>query len=430
MSIPIHNLYDYIHTALENRFLLSYFYPYGKKQLENCICLQSSLIERMPEIDHNFLINSEHNLAYKIFPKNSVDIGLTFRYNTRIICNDQEPLDYEYYQNKSNHKSIIEKKSKIRSPYEVDNISNLRWVKPSNFMKKWILLHSEINGKNLNLYQKSSNFECAYWWSHAMISRDWYRFAEHDKFLQPSSEIKKIFLMYCRDTSGSRNYRNYFLNKLSNIQDQIQTKSFNDNADDPSLSAEYNFYDYNNTGISVILETVFDDRIHLTEKTLRCLAVGHPFILAAGAGSLQYLKTYGFRTFAPMIDESYDLEQNIDKRKKSIINEIQRIATLDDKNLKNLINECKKIANHNKKVFFSKDFTLQIEKELKNNIKNAQKRCNNEFDVNLMWEHRKYHEINNPIYLKHDPVDAYRLLFLKHLKKGGTIENYVPPDLD
>jgi hypothetical protein len=49
-----------------------------------------------------------------------------------------------------------------------------------------------------------------------------------------------------------------------------------------------------------VAETVFDTRIHLTEKTLRPIACGHPFILAAGPGSLKYLQTYGFRTFSPL----------------------------------------------------------------------------------------------------------------------------------
>ena len=54
-------------------------------------------------------------------------------------------------------------------------------------------------------------------------------------------------------------------------------------------------------------ETVyFGQRQHLTEKTFKAIALEMPFILVAPAHSLEYLRSYGFRTFAPFIDESYD----------------------------------------------------------------------------------------------------------------------------
>jgi hypothetical protein len=48
-------------------------------------------------------------------------------------------------------------------------------------------------------------------------------------------------------------------------------------------------------------------RSHLTEKTFKAIALEMPFVLVAPYGSLSYLKEYGFKTFDPYIDESYDL---------------------------------------------------------------------------------------------------------------------------
>ena len=78
-----------------------------------------------------------------------------------------------------------------------------------------------------------------------------------------------------------------------------------------------------------MLETLFDDtRWHLTEKSLRPSACGKPFMLAATAGSLQYLRSYGFKTFSGLIDESYDLIVEPHLRLQSIAQEMQRISQL------------------------------------------------------------------------------------------------------
>jgi hypothetical protein len=59
--------------------------------------------------------------------------------------------------------------------------------------------------------------------------------------------------------------------------------------------------------IYVPTETVyFGQRQHLTEKTFKAIALEMPFVLVAPAHSLEYLRSYGFRTFAPYIDETYD----------------------------------------------------------------------------------------------------------------------------
>jgi hypothetical protein len=122
----------------------------------------------------------------------------------------------------------------------------------------------------------------------------------------------------------------------------------------------------------VVLETVFDDsRIHLTEKTLRPIACGHPFLLAAGPGSLEYLRSYGFQTFAPWIDETYDQEINSVKRLQKIINSMKKINDLSPADFDQFLIETKRIAEFNKTHFFSDAFEQQITTELKDNLINA-----------------------------------------------------------
>jgi len=68
-----------------------------------------------------------------------------------------------------------------------------------------------------------------------------------------------------------------------------------------------NFKEAADSLIYVPTETVyFGERQHLTEKTFKAIALEMPFVLVAPQHSLEYLRSYGFRTFAPHIDESYD----------------------------------------------------------------------------------------------------------------------------
>jgi hypothetical protein len=68
-----------------------------------------------------------------------------------------------------------------------------------------------------------------------------------------------------------------------------------------------NFAEAQDSLIYVPTETVyFGRRQHLTEKTFKAVALEMPFVLVAPAHSLKYLRSYGFKTFAPYIDESYD----------------------------------------------------------------------------------------------------------------------------
>jgi hypothetical protein len=130
-----------------------------------------------------------------------------------LFCHDQEPLHFDYYADDRQHMKefihSIEKYNKVISP-KLKNL-NLRWVHPTSGQKIWILLHSELNSEELSKYESTGDFVGAYWWSHAMLSLDWYRFAESDPALNVGNNYQKLFLIYCRDTTGLRTYRKTFL---------------------------------------------------------------------------------------------------------------------------------------------------------------------------------------------------------------------------
>ena len=350
MSVPTTNLYNFVHQAAENKFLLRYFYPWGHKNIYNLILL----------IDENL-------------PKKQY--GPTWDQLPLMICHDQEPLNFEMYDDETVEEELkqhSEKQTHLSTPiynlYKGQQL-NLLWCQPCNFYNYAVLLHSELNSANVIRYESTGNFKSVYWWSHALIARDWYRFAEHDIRLQENAETVATWLVYARDTTGKRTYRKTFLELIKNTKN-VQIGSIdNTKSVSSDSSAEYDCQDYTKTKCSVVLETCYDQRIHLTEKTLRPIACGHPFVVLAGPGTLKYLRTHGFKTFHPFIDESYDDITDDTLRMSMVVEEMNRINNLPLSDQERIWKACAVIARHNKELFFSNSFYKSIVNEFKTNLK-------------------------------------------------------------
>jgi hypothetical protein len=414
MTVPSHNLYDFIHQATEKRFWLLYFYPWGEKDLSKVIDYQAS-IEKIKGT-----LGLEHCLGPELLDHRTTNISehsLIRNFQPVLFCHDQEPLNYAFYEDGQPLMEKMEQFFQQQYNFPVENL-NLRSYIVWSWQKQWILLHSEINSPDLDKYESTGRYVGAYWWSHAMLARDWYRYAEHDKRLS-NKNTKNRFLIYCRDTTGTRSYRKVFFDKLA---PGIDYHRGNPDSVDSDASAYYHADDFIDTDISVVLETLFDDRIHLTEKILRSIAVGHPFILAAGPGSLSLLKKYGFKTFSPWIDESYDNEANHEKRLDMIVNEINRIQNLDPEVYKIMIADCQAIAQHNRDHFFSQDFLSIISQELITNVNDAYAKTGNRLDPSFYWKVRQWRKFN----IKDaDRPTAAVLRLVRHLRLNqGSFEQY------
>ena len=377
MTVPLDNLYDYINGLIPEPIRMYLFYPHGSRNILNAITLDQT-----------------------------AQSAATQATTPIVVCYDQEPLNVSLYQDFDEHdkQSILDTKYSPNTHCLDQKIinyhSNLKIILPLSVFDQAVLLHSEKNSKDLEWYE-NNGWVGAHYWSHAIIAKDWYRFAQHDlRLINKHIVPDKNFLIYCRDCTGSRQYRLKFQELLSLYQlTHSSITSVNKNSigllqqfDNPELapatfdfvsalpsnhclpseSANYCVEDFVNTKISVVLETVFDtEKIHLTEKILRPIACGHPFILAAGPGSLQYLKSYGFRTFAPYIDESYDSETNSLARLKKIVAAMQAFDALPPTESAEIYKKLKSIAEYNKKWFFSSGFDQLVQTELTNNINSA-----------------------------------------------------------
>ena len=98
----------------------------------------------------------------------------------------------------------------------------------------------------------------------------------------------------------------------------------------------------------------------------------HPFILVTSPHSLKKLREYGFKTFHPFIDESYDELDTYKERKVLLEKEIKRLCSMTIKELDEWYWDMKDILIHNAKhfnIFVDSEYT-KLENFLKKGLKN------------------------------------------------------------
>ena len=420
MTVPSHNLYDFVYQVTEKRFWMLYFYPWGNKDLVNA---------RWYHNDEESLQDPVRRLQYtqaeKFYPKQQLNSISIRNFQPILFCHDQEPLNFDLYSDNSPFYQELLNNVEKQNGFAIPD-RNLRLSVLNSWQQQWILLHSELNSSELARYESTGQYVGAYWWSHGMLSRDWYRYAEHDPALK-TRNIQKDFLIYARDTAGSRSYRKDFLNQIAHIADYCQVGSIRSTAVTSDSSATYDPFDFTSTNMSIVLETIFDHRIHLTEKTLRPLACAHPFMLAAGPGSVKLLQHYGFKTFAPWINESYDLEQDHNRRLAMITAEMTRISALPPAEKQALFETCQRIADYNQQVFFSNEFIEKIKNELIDNVEMAYQRTGNKLNSDFYLWHRWQKKKHTPERVFNAVVDyqQYNIPLARHLRRNqGSFEQY------
>jgi hypothetical protein len=91
-------------------------------------------------------------------------------------------------------------------------------------------------------------------------------------------------------------------------------------------------------------------------------------MLLAAPGNLAYLRSYGFKTFDGIIDESYDLIQDHDKRTEAVVDQLAWYCALSDTEKQDIIYALEPIIEHNFHHFYG-EFQQIIVKELLDNTK-------------------------------------------------------------
>lgn len=109
---------------------------------------------------------------------------------------------------------------------------------------------------------------------------------------------------------------------------------------------------YKDTLFTVVAESFFYEmeRIgYVSEKVIKPILHQHPFIVLSTSGTLTWLHNMGFKTFGETgyVDETYDCEEDPEKRYKMVLKEIINLSQLTTEQRETFMYNCKEIIEHN-----------------------------------------------------------------------------------
>ena len=311
---------------------------------------------------------------------------------------DQEPIDLLRHAATIQHVQDINHLSIAKNgvPYKTEQ------VLPG------CIVTSEKDSETVAQICDQYNIQSAYYFFHGWAALDWYR-GYNQTFLISSPEervINKTFIMPNRIIAGQRRHRllmlyhifknnlkdnwiscpvicpsenidiNTTAQSLSNIYPDIgdvfsrQTfpMQFPGEIDHPMHSCWLSLYDESaECLLYLVTETVATGRrLHLTEKTFKPICLQMPFIIVGTAGSLKYLRSYGFKTFSSLWDESYDDESNDIVRLEKIAQLLKELDTLSQKEKQELFRASNDTTQHNYNHFYNGGFEKILWAELIN----------------------------------------------------------------
>lgn len=149
---------------------------------------------------------------------------------------------------------------------------------------------------------------------------------------------------------------------------------------DGTASAHFGHREYKlwqRSFVHLVNETVFyESKLHLTEKTFKPIVALRPFILAASPGNLEYLKSYGFKTFSDWWNEGYDSIQDHDDRLQAILQIVVDLCNRPFREIQEMLKDMQPILQYNKQHFFG-DFRKIIVNELVDNFESCIRIWNN-----------------------------------------------------
>lgn len=369
--------------------------------------------------------------------------------------------------------------------YFLENTDDITFVSQMMFTGQYkpIIVHSELNSPDIK--EISKEFIPVYVFWHGLISRDWYRHWKYHNTCKPNinrANNEKRFLLYARAWTGTRQYRLQFIEQIieKNLHDSFKYNFFElddgeyygeytdtdiakyfpqteINLDYPdnifiqqiclgnlgdnekptlekqeqvnsSSSAYINTDEYLQTSIQIVAETLFEtDKIYLTEKTFQPIVAGQPFLTLSAPGTLQTLKHYGFKTFNSAWDESYDNEQDHNKRMAMVIEQVELLNNMSQDEFTRVYEKCLAICEHNRQHFFSDKFEQQMLEEYDTNFKSAFKQQQEVAKTNpggsRYWVADKicFECYNTEFFYK---MDANYLHYMLASAKKENLENY------
>ena len=288
---------------------------------------------------------------------------------------------------------------------DITHGSSKKIVSSARIKDAGYVLTSEKNSTNVSFICQRFHWKPLYYFFHGWAALDWYRGYDKTFLIAPAEQrkITKTFLAPNRIVAGERQHRLemlYYIFKyrmtnnhiscpdvcpaenisiteavkplMSRYPDIEQVFSqqplpmnFAGETGHPMHSCWLSlFNEAAESLLYLVTETVATgQRLHLTEKTFKPIAMGMPFIIVGTRGSLKYLREYGFKTFDGIWDESYDDAED-DVRIERIASLLRSLDELPAEAKQDLFEQCMPIIQHNWNHFYNGGFEAVLWQEL------------------------------------------------------------------
>ena len=117
---------------------------------------------------------------------------------------------------------------------------------------------------------------------------------------------------------------------------------------------------YNQTYYSIVAETTTENKYsQYTEKVAKPIIAGRPFVAFAGQHYLSNLRQLGFKTFASVVDESYDSIADLRERMQAAWHQVEWLCEQDPEHV---YRELHDVLQHNRRHFLTTDWHKAIRK--------------------------------------------------------------------
>ena len=200
------------------------------------------------------------------------------------------------------------------------------------------VLHSEQDSKDINKLNELG-YKTIHWFSHAFLCSEYYFKMYSNLDMVTNYRARPIKSPWISANRLLRQHRTDFLEMLDlskgcysllnpdpnglTYGGPVPARSFDDHTNSSAEIEIQNLTPWNTSFLHVVSETVWQDKIHFTEKVFKPIVLHQPFVVLQAPGSLEYLRSYGFKTFGAWWDEGYDDElDDIERLNNSIENKI------------------------------------------------------------------------------------------------------------
>jgi hypothetical protein len=319
---------------------------------------------------------------------------------------DQEPIHLSIHM--ATFEQVVKLNRDIHSNYYVDRSTNTVITaipRSKNFTGPGYIVTSERNSENVEVVCEKYKWKPLYYFFHGWAALDWYRGYDRTFLITPWTQrkITRTFIAPNRIVAGGREHRlemlyHIFRNGMTrnhiscpetcpaeniHILDAVKSLiarypdiesvfaqqslpiNFAGETDHPMHSCWLSLFDEcAESLLYLVTETVATGRRHhLTEKTFKPIALGMPFVIVGTRGSLEYLRSYGFRTFEGIWDESYDTAED-SVRIERIASLLRSLNELSPQGKQDLFDQAQEVVEHNWNHFYHGGFEKILWREL------------------------------------------------------------------